>query len=57
MVPTTVNDRSLCRRTGCGACARAPELIPVRYECYEVSVQESTLYGDEALSRLRVAGA
>lgn len=57
MVPTIVNDRSLCRRTGCGVCARAPEFIPVHCECYEVYVQESTLDEDEALSRLWVAGA
>lgn len=57
MVPTIVNDRSLCRRTGCEVCARAPEFIPAHCECYGVYVQESALDEDEALIRLWVAGA
>lgn len=57
MVPTRVDDLLLCRRQGCSICARAPEFVPVHYDCYEIYMHESDLEANEALSRLWVAGS
>lgn len=53
---TTLDERLLCRRTGCGDCALAPELVTVHYDCYHIfiacSKEALNLEEDKAVERL-----
>ena len=50
--PAKVDGLKLCRRNLCLECARAPEFVPVHYDCYEIFTSVSKPHADEALVRL-----
>ncbi|RSL64776.1 hypothetical protein CEP54_004604 [Fusarium duplospermum] len=53
---TLLDERLICRRDDCGACAQTPELVTVHYDCYHIfiacSKEALNLEEDKAVERL-----